>query len=356
MDIEIDVVGKSNKWILNQPLIRIGSGASCELSLPARQYPSVLPEHLALEVAQQSVRLAGSSAHGDIYLNDQPATFGAAIQTGDILRLGAGGPELRIRFQERSPHTPPKGYEPTRLMRSTEAPAYEPTRVVSVSGMVSDSETRNPPAGIPGKRAVPPAAGTVEAPYSTYSAPGASSRGGAAAPIDRGQESWKPMPRQDAVPAAPKSSAAAAAGTASSAELEGKLKLMQYIQIANLVVVVLMLVWIVQLNRQLSENRDELNAMRVQAQSAVSQFTPALDAKLGGFEKQMDGLDTKLKATEERMELSMGAKMKQAQDEMFTSMDAKMKATEDHMVTRMNTEIPSMLDKYVNQKLSEFKH
>jgi hypothetical protein len=52
------------------------------------------------------------------------------------------------------------------------------------------------------------------------------------------------------------------------------------------------------------------------------------------------------------MEIDMASRMKLAQDEM----DAKMKGTEDRMVNRMNTEIPSMLDKYINQKISGLKH
>ena len=144
MDIEIDVVGKSNKWILNQPLIRIGRGAKCDVGLPAKQYPSVAIEHVALEVQQNSVRLAGGSgAHGDTYLNGHLAAEGAVVQPGDILRLGAGGPELRISYTERSPRTPARGYDPTRLMRLGESQPYEPTRIVSAPGIGPDTEARN---------------------------------------------------------------------------------------------------------------------------------------------------------------------------------------------------------------------
>jgi hypothetical protein len=65
--------------------------------------------------------------------------------------------------------------------------------------------------------------------------------------------------------------------------------------------------------------------MRMQAQTAVGQFTPALDARLNTFEKRMDGVD------------------------------AKMKDAEDRLVLRMNKEIPAMLDKYVDQKVNQAK-
>jgi uncharacterized protein YbaR (Trm112 family) len=66
--------------------------------------------------------------------------------------------------------------------------------------------------------------------------------------------------------------------------------------------------------------------MRAQAQTAMSQLTPSLDARLSVFEKRMD------------------------------AMDQKMKSAEDHLVNRMDTEIPIMLDKYINKKLAETKH
>jgi membrane protein implicated in regulation of membrane protease activity len=160
------------------------------------------------------------------------------------------------------------------------------------------------------------------------------------------------------VSVAAQSAAAAAAGIGSPdmRNLEGRLKTMQIILLANLAILVVVLAWAFQLNRQLSQNRDELRELRMQAQTAVSQFTPELDAKLGGFDKRMSGLDDELKAGEEHMENGIAVRMKLAQDQLFTNLDAKMKSTEERMVNRMDTEIPSMLDKYINKKLTELKH
>ena len=108
--------------------------------------------------------------------------------------------------------------------------------------------------------------------------------------------------------------------------LEGRLKGMRILLALNAVILLALFVWIVQLNRQIAENRDELREMRAQAQTALSQLTPSLDARLSVFEKRMD------------------------------EMDAKMKTAEDHMITRMDAEIPVMLDKYINKKIAETKH
>jgi hypothetical protein len=360
MDIEIEVVGKSNKWVLNQPLIRIGRGAKCEVALPANLYPSVAMEHVALEVLDQSVRLAGGGmAQGETYLNNRPAVAGSVVKPGDILRLGAQGPELRVHFQERQPWSAPLGHEPTRLVRTEEVPGHEPTRVVSVP-LGQDSPPRIGYSGAGGDRG-PISSGSPSAVGQNprFAAPAGPLTPGGVAGGDwreRGQEAGKPDVRRPAVADPPPSTPAPAPANANLRKLEGKLGLMQWVLLANLALLVVLVGWFFQLNRQLTETRDEVRQLRVQAQSAVGQFMPTLDARLGVLDKRLDGLDDKLNAAGQRMEAGIDAKMKLAQDQMFTSLDAKMKATEERMVNRMNTEIPNMLDKYVNKKLTDLKH
>jgi hypothetical protein len=81
--------------------------------------------------------------------------------------------------------------------------------------------------------------------------------------------------------------------------------------------------------------------LRVQAQSAMGQLTPSLDARLNVFEKRMDGMDAKIAV---------------AQDRMVKGMDAQAKLAEDRLVERMNAEIPAMMDKYVAKKMADIKH
>jgi hypothetical protein len=316
MDIEIIVIGESSKWVLNHPCIRIGQDPKCEVSLPAGRYPAVTGEHVALHVVNGAVTLAkGEHSSGDTYLNGHFASDGAVVRSGDILRLGAAGPELRIRLLERHAYAVPVEHEPTRVL-SQPAPAmpepmrltHEPTRIISS------------PAAAVYSSAPPLTSGTViRQGYSPEAAHG--------------------------VPAIPKAPLPQSAGGAADGEslriLEDKLKTIRRILLANLAILVLLLVWIFVQGRELDENRDELRQLHAQARNAVGQLTPALDARLSVFEKRMDGLDTKIAA---------------AQDRMVKGIDAQTKRAEDSMVTRMNAEIPAMLDQYISKKLGGFKH
>ena len=168
MDIEIVVVGEPSKWVLSNPRIRIGKDTNCEVNLSSERYPAVVSEHVALQVANGAVTLArGESSGGETYLNGHPAGAGTAIRSGDILRLGAGGPELRIRLLEQAAYAPPVGYEPTRVISlsdvGTSEPPHEYTRVIS-----------NPTAPFP-SHALPVAPTTVgRQDYSTEAARGVS--------------------------------------------------------------------------------------------------------------------------------------------------------------------------------------
>ena len=106
-------------------------------------------------------------------------------------------------------------------------------------------------------------------------------------------------------------------------EMEGKLKIIEVILAVNIVLLLGLFAWLYQINHVLGQTRDEVREMHAQAQDAMKELTPQLDARMGVFERRMD------------------------------SMDTKMQAAEDHMVNRMNTEIPAMLDKYIDKKLAE---
>jgi hypothetical protein len=349
MDIEIVVIGESSKWVLNQSRIRIGQDPNCEVSLPAGKYPAVSGEHVVLEAANGGLRLSkGNRSAGETYVNSRPADNGAVIRSGDVLRLGAGGPELRIRLLDREAYAPSAEHEPTHVM-SEPAPAgheptrvmHEPTRVISGQGATTYSP------------APPPAAGAgVRPAYPTQTAYGGSAgafvptvpaaaprRPDAPANAGPPQVPYAPPRGQQAFPA-PVVAPPPADGQ-NLRVLEGKLKSMRLILLANLALLVLLCVWVFLQGQELAQTHKELQVMHAQTQSAVSQFEPALDARLKTFDDRMDGLD---------------AKMLAAQDRIVKGMDAQAKAAEDHMVQRMNVEIPAMLDKFVAKTVSGMKH
>ena len=386
MDIEIVVIGEPSKWVLNQSRIRIGQDPKCEVCMPDGKYPTVSGEHLALDTVDGAVKLVkGMRAGVETFLNGHPAGDGATIRSGDVLRLGAGGPELRIRLLEQAARStvyePTRimnqsaqtSYEPTRIMneqsRTTHEPArviseqsrttHEPTRVISEQSRTTHEPTRviSSPAAAAIPAASPPAAGAAARPsYTTQPARGVSSSpytpsasaasprradtvmssGGTQAGYGqlRGQES-------SGQASAAQSTAARAAESENMQTLEGKLNTLRIILAANLVVLLALFTYAYIQGQELAQTHKDLQALRVQAQSAVGTLTPSLDARLNVFEKRMDMMDEKV-AT--------------AQDHLVKGMDAQAKIAEDHMAQRMNAEIPAMLDKYVNQKMVELKH
>jgi hypothetical protein len=456
MDIEIVVIGEPSKWVLNQSRIRIGQDPKCEVSLPGGKYPSVSGEHVALDVVDGAVKLVkGMRAGAETFLNGHPAGEGATIRSGDVLRLGAGGPELRIRLldqaarstvyeptrvlnqsaqtsyeptrimneqsrttheptlamseQPRTTHEPTRiiseqsrtAYEPTRVISEQSRTAYEPTRVISEQPRTTHEPTRviseQPRTTYEPTRVISEQPRTTheptrvisEQPRTTHeptrvisstaaaAIPAASppAAGAAARPSytiqpARGVSSSPYTPSATAVPARRADTVATSGGTqagygqlrgqessgqASTAQpaatraaegenmqtLEGKLNTLRIILAANLVVLLALFTYAYLQAQELSQTHKDLQALRVQAQSAVGTLTPSLDARLNVFEKRMDLMDEKV-AT--------------AQDHMVKGMDAQAKIAEDRMAQRMNAEIPAMLDKYVNQKMVELKH
>jgi hypothetical protein len=302
MDIEIIVIGESGKWVLNYPRIRIGVDPNCEVNLPPGRYPSVAGEHLVLEMVGGAVSLARDTPPGgDTYLNGHPASAGAAIRSGDILRLGNGGPEIRIRLLERETYTPPAQYEPTRVQN------HEPTRVIT--SQASAPYPSPPPV-----------------------APAAVGRQGYTAEAVRG------------VPAAPRTAVMQSAPSAAEGEdmqiLESKMKSLQSILVINLLIILVLLGCNIWQCWELSQTRDDVQQLRTQAQNAVGQFTPALDIRLKALDDRLDGMDTK---------------MADAQDRLVKTMDAETRRAEDRMVARMNAAIPALLDKYIADKMAELK-
>jgi hypothetical protein len=414
MDIEIVVIGEPSKWVLNQSRIRIGQDPKCEVSLPGGKYPSVSGEHVALDVVDGAVKLVkGMRAGAETFLNGHPAGEGATIRSGDVLRLGAGGPELRIRLldqaarstvyeptrvlnqsaqtsyeptrimneQSRTTHEPTLAmseqprttHEPTRIISEQSRTAYEPTRVISEQPRTTHEPTRvisEQPRTTHEPTRVISSTAAAAIPAASPPAAGAAARPSYTIQPARGVSSSPYTPSATAVPARRADTVATSGGTqagygqlrgqessgqASAAQpaatraaegenmqtLEGKLNTLRIILAANLVVLLALFTYAYLQAQELSQTHKDLQALRVQAQSAVGTLTPSLDARLNVFEKRMDLMDEKV-AT--------------AQDHMVKGMDAQAKIAEDRMAQRMNAEIPAMLDKYVNQKMVELKH
>ncbi|HKF46047.1 MAG TPA: FHA domain-containing protein [Terracidiphilus sp.] len=350
MEIEIEVIGKPNRWVVNQSPIRIGRGSSCEIALPARQFPTVGVVHAQLEVVNGALRVgAHDPGNGELYLNDQPVDSGAYILSGDVLRLGQQGPLLRVSFAELA--VPRVSHDPTRVMQVGEVSAREIGRE-STRVMLSGDLSGRQPTQVMNVPAPPSEPAQRQAPPLSSRAPQSSGFGDGRGQIPP-RPVTTPVPSPVMTPVARAASSVPA--TVDTRGLEKSLRMMQILQGVSLVVIVVLAVLLIRLESQVSANQDALHSLQAQNANAVSQFTPALDARLTLMGQRMDALDGTLKADEERMERGMDAKMKAAQDELFANLDSRMRSTEDHMVNRMNTELPPLLDKYVNAKMAQFK-
>jgi pSer/pThr/pTyr-binding forkhead associated (FHA) protein len=349
MEVEIEVIGKDGKWVLNQSRIRIGRGARCDVNLPARQYPGVAAAHAELDVTGTIVRLvAAAKGNEETFINDEPAEPGAVIISGDILRLGAAGPELRIRFRSREPVNSVPSREPVWLPPSDTPGGHEPTRLMSAR----DSTVTQPAPMVGARVKVPP-------PLPTRATPSP-----AEPPVSPAftQRPAPPAERQPAGADPARSARPFARSTARQIEeqdmtvVEDRLRTLQVLQVISLALVIILLFWNIQLHRQLVQTRDDVSTLRSQAQNAVSQFTPALDQRLNSFDQRMAGMDVRMKAAQDRLELSLDAHIKAAEDQMYANIDAKMKDAEEHMVDRLNNDLPTILDKYIAQRMAEIKH
>lgn len=338
MEIEIEVIGKPNRWLVNQSPVRIGRGASCEVTLPSRQFPHIALVHAELEVVNGALRLAAADAsQGPVGLNGQPVDAGAYVLSGDILQLGPEGPQLRVQYRESAPQR--SSYEPTRVMQAGDVPARS----------MAAPET-------PGRLPTQVMSAPIPTPESPRTSPPLSARAPQKGLFGDGGPQTPPKSFPGPAVRVPAVSAAPAQAVADLVPLEKSLRTMQIMQGVSLLVIVILAVMVIRLQSQVSGNHNALTALRAQNANAVSAFTPTLDARLNAFGQRVDSIDATMREGEARMEHGMDVKMKAAQDQFFAALDQRMKSAEDHMVNRMNTELPPLLDKYVTAKMGELKH
>jgi pSer/pThr/pTyr-binding forkhead associated (FHA) protein len=327
MQVDIQLVGKSNHWVYQQRRIRIGRDSSCDISLSTEEYPMVSREHVVLEFSDGILSLSDPRSGNGTYLGGNRVTS-ARLQSGDTIRLGEDGPELRISLNESTTQTSATTVNQAAF---TQVPDMA-TKVVEQATTVFDSPLT--------VSAASASMGAVDSPtvvaggvtVTNVDATVQRGAGAAAQPvlarsrevrISLGNDRQPPPPPKVPAPAIlPKSQL----DIGDQEMIEQKLGSIQTLLVVNLVVVLALILGLVYQSQQIERNRKALNELRTQAQSAVGQFAPELDNRLSSFDKRMD------------------------------SMDGKMKAEEEHFIQRMNTEIPSMLDKYIDRKLNDAKH
>jgi pSer/pThr/pTyr-binding forkhead associated (FHA) protein len=307
MQIDIELVGKTNRWSYQHQRVRIGRDPSCDVSLPGDQYPMVSREHVVLETSGAGLKLTDAHSSNGTYLNGSRVTA-ATLTSGDTLRLGVDGPELRIYLKEAQAVAGSPQANGTRLSPLEQnAPGLPATSIYG--GAPQDS----------GATMLERGPGAVSAEQQQ-----ASER---AVRVSFGSPSQAEA--KAAEPSAIPNHAAAEAAPGEEIVIERKLNQMRNLLAANLVVVLLLLIALFYQGQQITKTKDAVIDLRKGAESAVQQFTPALDARLSAFDKRVDGMDARL--------------------------DAKMKTAEDRFAERMKQQMPQVLDAYVARAMDKVK-
>lgn len=276
MQVELRLVGTSNLWLLSGPRIRFGRDPICEVVLPPERYPMVSREHAVLTLDNGRMRLTDSQSTNGTFVNGSKISS-AMLTKLDRFCLGKDGPEFEVRIVEEEAATaaPVTLGTPSQTVIAAD-PASAPTRIVKP---VEQQK---------------PATSAIARDRSDSQADRTAS-----VVIQSG-----PSPEDEEM-------------------IEQKLNSLRNLVYLLVAMVAVLLGVIFYQSQQIDKNRAELGDMRKQAESAVGQFTPALDKRLNDLNQRLDQMDT------------------------------KMKDEEDQFMSRLNDELPRMLDKYVDRKVKQ---
>jgi hypothetical protein len=89
---------EGEEYLLDRDRFALGRQPPCDLVFDGAAYPTVAPCHCELARAGEGYTLWDRSRAGTL-VNDLPVTRCAALQPGDSIRLGPGGPTLRFLGQ-----------------------------------------------------------------------------------------------------------------------------------------------------------------------------------------------------------------------------------------------------------------
>lgn len=290
MQVELQLLGTQERWRIAGSRARIGRDPGCEVPLTPDRYAMVSREHAILTIENGRIRLTDNQSTNGTFVNGVRMA-NVMLTKVDRFRLGNGGPEFQIQIIEE---------QPVASARTATTTAAAKTRIEEAD----------------------PAATPTHIAKAAEQQPGVAVASGAEKKIE---------PRQ---PAEANSDRPASTGSGLSQEeeemIEQKLNSLRNLAYLLVAMVAVLLGIIVYQNQQIDRNRTELNDMRRQAQSAVSQFTPALDQRIAALDQRLSTFDQRL-----------------------NQVDTKMKDTEDQFLTRLKDEVPRMLDKYVDHKMKQ---
>ncbi len=89
---------QGEEYLLDRPAFALGRQPACDLAFDGDAYPMVAPRHCEIHDTEVG-HLVRDRSGGCTFVNDSPLQGPMALQPGDALRLGAGGPVLRFLGQ-----------------------------------------------------------------------------------------------------------------------------------------------------------------------------------------------------------------------------------------------------------------
>jgi len=98
MLIEIQLSGAGTRWSYQQPVIRIGRDATCDVLLSNIDFPQVSRVHALLEVVNGALRVSDQGSTHGTFVNLEKVSQRTLV-SGDRIRLGENGPEFLISIQ-----------------------------------------------------------------------------------------------------------------------------------------------------------------------------------------------------------------------------------------------------------------
>jgi hypothetical protein len=310
MPIEVELVGGKKTWRFERGTVTIGRDPASGIELPAAMFPGVSREHAVLQLDGASLRVQDRQSGNGTFLNGVRITV-ADLNSGDVLRLGPEGPELLIcvpGVQAATVLGAPAVTLPSahRAAATVAAPAAPATIASSPLG----AATVAAPAAYAPASSISGMAGTIAVPE--------------AAPRARQTDRARPAKRDDRHDGIDPAPPAAAPPVSSEqfASLERSLGALRRTTVGLLLLVVVLLIFAFYQSSQISANRDALARMHTEARGAVGAVLPELDQRLQSFNARIDAVD------------------------------GKIQAAEDHFVVRLNQDLPTLLDRYISQKMS----
>src|SRR6516162_3283287 len=97
MEVTIELVGKKQQWIFNQPEIKVGREAGNDVRLAGNEFDMVSRSHALLRIENGACYVEDANSPNGTFLNGKQVQR-AKLFSADVVRLGADGPELKVRF------------------------------------------------------------------------------------------------------------------------------------------------------------------------------------------------------------------------------------------------------------------